>query len=64
LNFDLHTLEVFTIKPCNGTLGGLWIIIGNGSFSLLIPGFAVFVDPDLGFSSLLIVLDHANGSKK
>ena len=43
---------------------GLGVIIGHGGFALLIAGLAVLVDPDLGFASLLVVLDHADGAKE
>jgi len=64
LNFDLHSVEVFAIKPCDGTLGGGGIVIRHGGFALLVTGLAVFVDPDFWLASLLVVLDHADGSEK
>lgn len=57
-------VEVFVVEPGDGTLCSGGVIIGHGSLSLLLSSVPVFVDPDLLFAGLPVVLDHADGAEK
>jgi len=60
LNFDVFTIEIFAIKPCDCTLSGGRVIIRYGSFTFLFSGITMCVNPDLWFSSFFVVFDYTN----
>jgi len=60
LNFNLHAIEIFAIKPCDCTSSSGGIVISYGSFTFLFSSFTVLVNPDLWFSGLFVVLDYTN----
>jgi len=60
LNFDLHSIEIFSIKPGDGTFSGSGVIISYSGFAFLFSSITVLVYPDFGFSGAFVVLDHSN----
>jgi len=60
LNFDLHSIEIFAVKPGDGTFSGSRVVISYGGFAFLFSSITVLVYPDFGFSGAFVVLDHAN----
>jgi len=60
LDFYLHTIEVFSVKPSDSTFCGGGIIVCDGGFAFLVSSFSVLVDPDLGLSSSFVVLNNTD----
>ena len=63
-HLDHFPVEIFSIKPLDGRLCSVGIIIGHGSFSLGQPSVVIFVDEDSLIPSFPVVLDNSDGPEE
>jgi len=60
LDLDCFSVEFFAVKPSDGAVGSLRIVVGDSGFAFLFARVAVFVNPNLWFASSFIVFDDTD----
>ena len=63
-HLDHFPVEIFSIKPLDGRLSSVGIVVGHGGFSFGQPSIVVFVDEDSLIASLPVILDDSDGTKE
>ena len=63
-HLDHLPVEVFSVKPLNGRLGSIGIIVGHGGFSFRQSSVVIFVDKDPLVAGFPVILNDSDGTKE